>query len=366
VASPAVIFGGPSPEHDISVLTGLQAAHALAHAGRAPTCLYWSKGNDWFEVDATLEAPDFADGPPRKARPLRVVTGTGGGFFGEGGALRKERPLPISVAVVCCHGTPGEDGTLQAALDLAGVPYTGPDRAFAALGMDKLAFGEVCRAARLPVLPREAVIDDELWSPSFDGPYIVKPRFGGSSIGVAVAADAAAVSALARQSVHLRAGAVVEPYRPESADLEIAVRAFPSLDLSAIARPVRGGEIYSYREKYIGGQGMLSAPRELNPDLPEATVKLVREAATAIAKVARVRGVARVDFLAEGEDVWVNEVNTIPGSLAKYLWEPAVPFVALLDSLIAEASARPTVTWTTDGADGTALRSAGSIAAKLG
>jgi D-alanine-D-alanine ligase len=366
VASPAVVFGGPSPEHDISVLTGLQAARALANAGRAPTCLYWSKGNGWFEVDPSLEGKDFADGPPRKARPLRLVVGVGGGFVGEGGALRKERPLAIAAAVVCCHGAPGEDGTLQAAFDLAGIPYTGPDRAWAALGMDKLAFGEVCRAAGLPVLPREAVLEDSAWSPSFDGPYIVKPRFGGSSIGVAVASDAAAVIAVSRQSVHLRAGGVVEPYRPESLDLEVAVRAYPTLEVSAIARPERRGDIYSYREKYVGGDGMLSAPRELNPDLPEATAKLVREAATAIAKVARLRGVARVDFLVEGDDVWVNEVNTIPGSLAKYLWEPAVPFVALLDSLVAEALAKPTVAWTTEGADGTALRSAGSIAGKLG
>jgi len=366
VASPAVVFGGPSPEHDISVLTGLQAARALANSGRAPTCLYWSKGNDWFEVDPALEGSDFADGAPRKARPLRLVVGTGGGFFAEGGALRKERPLAISAAVVCCHGAPGEDGTLQAALDLAGVPYTGPDRAFAALGMDKLAFGDVCRGAGLPVLPRATVPADGAWSPSFDGPYIVKPRFGGSSIGVAVASDAAAVAALVRQSVHLRAGAVVEPYRSSSTDLEIAVRVYPALELSAIARPERGGEIYSYREKYVGGEGMLSAPRELDPDLPDPVVKLVREAATAIARIAPVRGVARVDFLVEGDDVWVNEVNTIPGSLAKYLWEPAVPFVALLDAMLEEAAATRTVAWTTDGADGTALRAAGSIAGKLG
>jgi len=366
VASPAVLFGGPSPEHDISVLTGLQAARALANAGRAPKCLYWSKGNDWYEVDASSEGRDFDDTVPRSARRLRLVLGAGGGFFGEGGTLRKERPLAISAAVVCCHGRPGEDGTLQAALDLAGTAYTGPDRAAASLGMDKLAFGEVCRGAGLAVLPREAVLEDRGWAPSFEGPYIVKPRFGGSSIGIAVAADGAAVAEICRQGVHLRDGAVVEPYRPASIDLEISVRTYPSLELSLIARPERQGDIYSYREKYVGGEGMLSAPRELSPDLPEPTVKLVREAAAAVAKLARLRGVARVDFLVEGDDVWVNEVNTIPGSLAKYLWEPAVPFVALLDAMLEEARARPTVAWTTEGADGTALRAAGSIAGKLG
>jgi D-alanine-D-alanine ligase len=366
VASPAVVFGGPSPEHDISILTGLQAARALANAGRAPTCLYWSKSNDWFEVEASLEGRDFADGAPRKARPLRLVVGAGGGFYGEGGALRKERPLAVSAALICCHGAPGEDGTLQAALDMAGIPYTGPDRAWAALGMDKLAFGEVCRGAGLPVLPREAVLEEDGWSPSFAGPYIVKPRFGGSSIGVVVAADAAAVSALARQSVHLRAGAVVEPYLPGSVDVEIAARTHPCTELSSTAKPARRDGIYSYSEKYVGGEGMAGAPRELNPDLPEPSAKLVREAATTIARVCRLRGVARVDFLLDSDAVWVNEVNTIPGSLSKYLWEPSVPFLSLIDAMLDEAVARPTVAWTTEGADGTALRSAGSIAGKLG
>jgi len=367
VPSPAVIFGGPSPEHDISILTGLQAARALAGAGRTPTCLYWSKTNDWFEVDPALEGVDFADGVPRKARPLRLVVGAGGGFVGDGGALRKERPIAISAAVVCCHGAPGEDGTLQAALDLAGVRYTGPDTAGAALGMDKLAFGEVCRGAGLPVLPREVVLDDAGWAPSFAGPYIVKPRFGGSSIGIVVAADAAAAAAATRHSVHLRAGAVIEPFRDGAADLEVAVRSAPVLALSAISRPERAGGIYTYREKYVGGEGMVSAPRELNPELPGSAAKVVREAATTVATIARLRGVARVDFLLDGDAVWVNEVNTIPGSLAKHLWvDPVVPFIDLLDAMIAEAAARPTTHWTTDGADGTALRSAGTIAGKLG
>jgi D-alanine-D-alanine ligase len=367
VPSPAVVFGGPSPEHDISVLTGLQVARALAAAGRAPTCLYWSKTNDWFEVDPGLEGADFADGVPRRGRALRLVVGSLGGFVADAGALRKERALPISAAVVCCHGAPGEDGTLQAALDLAGVAYTGPDAASAALGMDKLAFGEVCRGAGLPVLSREVVRGDAGWSPSFAGPYIVKPRFGGSSIGIVVAADVAAVVAATRQSVHLRSDAIVEPFRETAADLEIAVRTYPTPALSAIGRPERGSGIYSYRQKYVGGEGMVSAPRELNPELPGETAKVVREATMTVAAVARLRGVARVDFLLDGDDVWVNEVNTVPGSMAKYLWvEPKVEFVELIDAMLEEAVARPTTHWSTEGADGTALRSAGSIAGKLG
>jgi len=361
-----VIFGGRSPEHDISILTGLQVERALSAGGRSPTALYWSKTNEWFEVDAGLEASDFpVEGVPRKARPVRLVAGVG--FVADGGALRKDRALDITAAVVCCHGAPGEDGTLQAALDLAGVRYTGPDMAAAALGMDKLALGAVAESAGLRVLPRVGVMPDEGWAPPFAGPYIVKPRFGGSSIGIETVADAPTILALVRNSVHLRGGAVVEPYRAGADDLEIAVRTYPSLALSAISRPERSGAIYSYSQKYVGGEGMISAPREMNPDLPGEGEKVVREAATTIASLSRLRGIARVDFLLDGEDIYLNEVNTIPGSLAKYLWvSPVVPFLQLLDDMLAEAVERPTTRWSTVGADGTALRSAGTIAGKLG
>jgi D-alanine-D-alanine ligase len=163
---------------------------------------------------------------------------------------------------------------------------------------------------------------------------------------------------------------VVEPYRADAVDLEIAVRTYPRLELSAISRPERtgaGGEIYTYQQKYVGGEGMASSPREVNPALPGETAKLVRETAVAVAQLARVRGVARVDFLLDGEELFLNEINTVPGSLARHLWvDPPVPFATLLTDMLEEAVRVPTTFWTTAGADGTALRSAGTIASKLG
>src|SRR5690606_28848503 len=112
----AVIFGGPSDEHDISILTGLQVARALP--GDPPT-FYWSKAGEWYRVDPEAEAADFVDGVPRKAREVSFVAAPGGGF------VQKRRPVPIDVALIACHGGPGEDGTLQGALDLARIRYTG-------------------------------------------------------------------------------------------------------------------------------------------------------------------------------------------------------------------------------------------------
>lgn len=362
----AVVFGGPSPEHDVSILTGLLAARALTRAGRDAQAIYWSKTAEWFAVDADLEAEAFAEGVPRGARPLRLVVGRDGGFVSEG--LGRRRPLEVTAVVNCCHGGPGEDGALQGALDVAGVRYTGPTVAGAALGMDKLAFAAVMHAEGLPHLPCSLVDRADAVAP-FPGPYIVKPRFGGSSIGIEVVEDHDSVMAFVRSpQPALREGAVVEPYRAGAVDLQVAVRRHPALELSAIERPVRAVEagILGYRDKYVAGEGMAGAARELPARIPEATEKLIREYASRIAVLAGVRGIARIDFLADGDEVFVNEINTIPGSLSKHLWvDPEVPFSTLLADMVEEARTVPARRYSTSGADGSILRSAGSIAGKL-
>ncbi len=364
--SAGVIFGGPSPEHDVSILTGLQAGRALS--GDA-TAVYWDKLGSFWEVDTASEAADFLDGAPKGSRPLRLVAGGAGGGFvtAKAGVLGKDKPLSVDAFVNCCHGGPGEDGTLQGSLDLAAVAYTGPTVAGAALGMDKLAFGAAVVAAGLPSLPR-ALLSAEGGPPLFDGPYIVKPRFGGSSIGIEVAGDWSTAQALLRTSVHYRSGGVVvEPYRPSSFDLEVGLRTYPSLQTSAIARPLRSSgsaEILGYRDKYLGGDGMVSAPRQLPAQISPAMEKAVFEASRVVAALAGLRGVARLDFLVDGDDLYVNEINTIPGSLAKYLWD--MPFATLLADMLAEATAVPAFHYDSTGADGLALRSAADIASKLG
>jgi len=372
-ATVAVVFGGPSPEHDVSILTGLQVARTLAGAGRDVFGLYWSKTGDWYRLPPTLEASDFLDGVPSGADELRLGigggNGSGGGFAEIGGRLGRSRPVVFDVAVICCHGGPGEDGTLQGALDLAGIAYTGPGVAAAALGMDKLAFAGLVRDARLPALARR-LLDPSMTDPGFPGPYIVKPRFGGSSLGIDLVEDMATAVARLGANSHLRQGAVIEPYRPDLFDLNVAVRLWPEPALSAIERPLRStgsAEILGYADKYVGGEGMASAPRELPAQLPATMTGAIRSAALEIARLALVRGVARIDFLSDGESWFVNEVNTVPGSLARYLWvDPPVSFLELIDTMVDEAQQRPTSRPNAAGADGTVLRSAGGIAAKLG
>jgi D-alanine-D-alanine ligase len=384
----AIAFGGPSPEHDVSILTGLQAARALqggdAGPGREPGAgptgerevigLYWAKTGEWYRVSPSLEAEAFLEGVPRRAEALRLVVAEEGGFV-SAGRMGRAKPLVVDVVVNCCHGGPGEDGTLQAALDLAGIPYTGPTVAGAALGMDKLAFAGVVEGAGLPCLARQSLeVEGDI---GFSGPLIVKPRFGGSSIGVEVVEDAETARARLGANPHLRRGAVVEPYRPDLFDLNVSVRRWPDPEVSAVERPLRTGSpsgspsgsssgILGYADKYVGGEGMASAPRELPAQVPEELADELRRQASVVSELCQVRGVARIDFLSDGRQLYVNEINTIPGSLARYLWvDPPLDFTTLLGDMVDEARRRPSSQYTTVGADGSVLRGAGSIAAKL-
>ncbi len=357
MTSPAVVFGGPSDEHDISILTGLQVSHALTEA----VVFYWSKGGQWFQVDGDSEAADFVDGPPRRARAVNLIPELGQGFVAK-------KPIPVSAVINCCHGGPGEDGTLQGMLDLAGLRYTGPGQAASALGMDKFAFGAAMAAAGMPTLPRVLVAGASSEPPDFEGPFIVKPRFGGSSIGIEVVADWTTATALVRSSTYFGNGGVVEPFLADSRDLQLAVRTWPALELSAIEAPIRAGEgIYSYSQKYLAWGGEVSGGRELPARLDRDTQTTIRDLAQRVVVAAGLRGVCRIDFLELDGQVWVNEVNTIPGSMGAYLWiDPPISRPALFKAMLEEAIASPARKFSIAGSDGTALRSAGTIAGKLG
>ncbi|MGH8958180.1 MAG: D-alanine--D-alanine ligase family protein [Acidimicrobiia bacterium] len=355
MSRPAVVFGGPSDEHDISILTGLQACHALSDV----EAFYWSKGGEWFQVSADAEAADFTEGPPRKSRPVQLIPSVNHGFVGR-------RPIAVSAVLNCCHGGPGEDGTLQGIFDLAGLRYTGPGQAASALGMDKLAFGAAMAGAGLPTLDRSLVIEGE--GRAFGGPYIVKPRFGGSSIGIEVVEDWATAMALVATSPFYGSGGVAEPFLAESRDLQLAVRTWPRVELSAIEAPTRGGSgIYSYSQKYLAWGGEVGGGRELPARLSVELQSEIAELSRRVTAAAGLRGVCRIDFLERDGEVWVNEVNTIPGSMAAYLWiDPPLARRELFGAMLDEALAGPVRRFSIAGADGTALRNAGTIQSKLG
>jgi D-alanine-D-alanine ligase len=349
---PAVLFGGPSPEHDISVTTGLMAARTIG----ACHAVYWDKAGRFHLVEEGLEPVDFADGVPRRAKDLRFVAEPGGGF------TSRKRSLDISVIVLATHGGPGEDGTLQGLLDLVGYRYSGPGQAGSALGMDKLAFGAAVERLGLPSLPRLLLGDEP---PPYPGPYIVKPRFGGSSIGIEVVEDHATAVSFAAGSPHHADGTVIEPFLDGARDLQVAIRFHPDAQTSSIEAPIpAAGGVYSYEQKYLAWDDSTGVSNP-HADLPVELDGAVRRMALSVGRMIGVRGIARVDFLLMDDELMVNEINTIPGSLSGALWAP-IGREELLRDVVQELEAGTPRRYSTHGADGTALRNARSIASKLG
>ncbi len=359
-----VVFGGTANEHDISILTGLQAERVLAGAGVTVQPVYWSRTDEWFLVPTGLEARDFIDGVPSGAKKLELRIGAkkGSGFYVEGG-LGGGKLLETGPIMSCFHGGAGESGGAQALFELLGLKATGGTVSAAALGMDKLAFGGVMEAAGVPALKRTLLSAEA--PPPFDGPYIVKPRFGGSSIGIEVVEDWETAVALLATSPDLREGAVVEPNRPDLFDLNVSVRTAPTLAVSEIEKPLRpaDGAIFSYAEKYLRPEGLSAAPREFPADISPELRATIQSLAARVVELSGLTGILRIDFLSDGTEAFVNEVNSIPGALALYLWPDTPPADVLVAALEEAQRARPRATGNYE--VGVALRAAGGIAGKL-
>jgi D-alanine-D-alanine ligase len=366
MAQLGVTFGGPSPEHDISILTGLQAARALAEAGHEVACLYWTKAGSWLRVPVESEAKDFLDATPRGAGELELHIPEG---FVERRRVRSAE-LSLEAVLNCCHGGPGEDGTLTGMLALAGLKVSGPRPQACALTMDKLATAGVAAACGVPTIPTVLLASGDQPDGLPKTPWVVKPRFGGSSLGVeAGVEDLETARSLAWHGVG-RSGTLIQPMLEGWNDVNVSVRTHPTVAVSEAERPLRTHDgIYGYQDKYLaGGAGMDAAPRELPAVLPAGVKERIDGYALRLVDAMGLSGAPRIDFLWDGDDdVVLCEVNAIPGAWGAYLWQASgVPRTQLYQDLIAEAMAGPVLDpqWTST-TDGRALRTAGSIAAKL-
>jgi D-alanine-D-alanine ligase len=370
----AVFLGGRSPEHDVSVITGLQVLKALDQQRFAGFPVYVNPHGQWFTGEPLSERRNYL--PDARLQAELTEVGLALGEAGRGmlmpkrvGLFARRTAIEFDVALLAFHGLGGEDGNMQGLLETAGVPYTGMRTLASAVLMDKVATKRILRGADLPLLPYAVVRRVSGGLPSADAlskmlgnigfPCIVKPVHLGSSIGVGKADDLDEVRALLPTIFRLDNAALVEQFIPNLVEYNLAVmRVGGEVRTSAIEQPKRAEELLDFRQKYLSGgegkggtkgegtasQGMLSLTRDINPQLaPEFEERLRRWAITAF-DVVDGTGAPRIDFYcnaATGE-AWLNEVNPIPGSFGYFLWEAARPplgFTALLSLLIDEAVA---------------------------
>lgn len=351
----AVIFGGVSVEHEVSILTGLQALYALRASRHTAYPLYIDKQGRWYTGEALRELETFRnlEALARKAvcvAPIR--TPQGDVVVQELDAPRWRRPKrwPLDVALLALHGGEGENGGLQGLLETLDVPYTGSGVLGSALGMDKVVTKFLCLANQLPVLPfvwfreRDWERDPEqylLRAEELGYPLIVKPARLGSSIGIGWVEHRAALEEAIELAFRFDDKVLIEPALKERQEVNCAVLGTPSeARVSVCEEPLGLDAVLSYTDKYLRGdpqKGMAGAERRIPAAISAEQARQLEELALRVFQLFELSGTARVDFLIDRRTgaVYINEVNTIPGSLAFYLWERSdLPFAELLEQLI--------------------------------
>lgn len=364
-----MIFGGRSVEHEVSVITGHQAMAALPSDRYTPVPIYIAKNGQWYTGEALRKLDNFRDleklvtmvepitfSVNRPAPGLLVQRGGRRGLFGAGGPQIVVEPIDVAFPLI--HGSHGEDGTLQGLFELADLPYVGCDVAASALTINKALTKGLLRAADLPVVD-EVVISRARWERDSAGvtaeveqrfgyPVYVKPARLGSSIGVSRAEDATAMAFALDVAATYDDLVIVEPSQEDIIEINCAVLGHgDELTVSVCEQPVSAGTL-SYEEKYLRGgkgKGMKGAQRLIPAPISATLTAAIQEAARRTFIAVGAAGVSRIDFLVrpEADQFFVNEINTLPGSLSFYLFEPAgVSFPALLDRLIEIAQQRAT------------------------
>jgi D-alanine-D-alanine ligase len=384
----AVLFGGPSVEHDVSIISAQQLM-AVMEPKHEPIPVYLARDGRWWTGDALREIGSFGRDAPAGAEPCELRLGRDGSPFAVPGGSRfkGDRDIQVDVAINSIHGTGGEDGSLLGALELSGLPYVGGGVTAAAVSMDKHLTKLVAAEAGLRVAPHTLIHRDEftrdrhavLERAGEQGlPCYAKPATLGSSIGVARVTRSEELEEALELCFELDRIALVEPALDDYVEVNVAIIGARSTELraSAVEQPVReADQALSFEDKYLRGrakggegksaagaakeggasEGMASAdrliPAPISDGAAEALVAAAKTAHTALGLF----GVVRYDFFlkdVEGApEVVLNEPNTVPGSFAFYLFEPAgLPFPELADTLLdiafAEAAERRATTRT--------------------
>ncbi|MDR3264297.1 MAG: D-alanine--D-alanine ligase [Clostridiales bacterium] len=331
-----VIFGGKSCEHDISVITALQA---LKNADREKYDIFPLYIKDGMYTGKALEdLKTYADFDGAKKALKKAEFVNGGIRFFKCPSFKKY--VKADCALICCHGGVGENGQLQGLLEFYGIPYTSAGTAAAAVFMDKTLTKEFAYANKLPILPYYVIKDGKAEMPNdLEYPLIVKPASLGSSIGISVAHNADELKSACDIAAQFDSKIIVEKALSDFTEINCAaVRDGGDIIVSECERPVSWKEFLSFDEKYGGGgDGMKGQRREYPAKIPNNIKKAVQNFTRAVYSHMDMKGSVRIDFLIDKTDgfVYLNEINTVPGSLAYYLFtENGITFKKLIGIMI--------------------------------
>ncbi len=353
----AMMFGGKSVEHEVSVISGIQAYLAMNTEIYDVIPVYMTKKNEMYVGDDIGKIECYKDINALLKRSTRVI------MINENDRVRlvehpvkrfgKRTEIDIDVAFPVVHGTNVEDGAFQGYLKTLGIPFVGCDVTASALGMDKYLMKAVLKDCGVPVLDAvmftlsdyadmESLLDRV--EKTIEYPVIVKPVNLGSSVGISVAKDRTALITSVDDAFRYATKILVERAVTQLREINCSVLGDENeATASECEEPLHTEDILSYEDKYVsnakssGSKGMASVSRKIPADLTPEKREEVRSMAVKAFRAMGCNGVARIDFIIDEADgsLYFNEINTIPGSLSFYLWEPiGVPYGELLDKMI--------------------------------
>lgn len=354
----AVFFGCRSVEHEVSIISAVQAIHAINREKYDVTPVYVAKNGEMYTGNGLLDIDKYKNLPELLKECSKVYfVREGDGVvmrFESSGIFSKRKDIRVDVAFPVVHGTNCEDGTMSGYFEFLGLPYVGCDILSAAVGMDKAVFKYVMKSAGLPVLDcvtfgsREYLADKAKITAEITEkigfPMIIKPVNLGSSIGITKVNSADELDSAVSLAVSFADRILAEHAISSRREINCSVLGDAGeCEASVCEEPFSYEDILSYGEKYFNkskngaGAGMASLSRKIPADLSEEKAAEIKELACRIFKAMNASGVVRIDFLldTEADKVYANEINTIPGSLAFYLWEASgVKYSELIDRLI--------------------------------
>lgn len=360
-----VIFGGETVEHEVSIISAIQAMNKIDEEKYEIIPIYITKDREWYTGEMLKDIDVYQDLSLIKKYSDNVIL-----YYKDGSyVLQKKKGLfkgivkEIDIAFPIVHGTNVEDGVLQGYLQTIGIPFVGPNVYSAVCGQDKVIMKSIWKSAGLPMTKYTWFYDTDYRQNSEEVlkdvkklkyPLIVKPATTGSSVGINVCEDEESLKTAIEEATQYDNKIIVEEVVTNLKEVNIAVMGnYENQKVSEIEEVLSGNKFLTYGDKYINGgkgklkgakvpvkntsKGMASANRKLPADINKKLREEVEEIATTAFKLLGTSGNARIDFLIDEKEnkVYINEINSIPGSLAFYLWDAKdINFTQVLEDMI--------------------------------
>ncbi len=356
-----VIYGSRTCEHEVSIISAVQMMRAADPELYDVIPIYISMRGQWFTGAPLMEMTTYSPFDENRKGLTRVsldmTPGSGALLCTDAprGLFHKETQRVVArldCVIPVMHGMHGEDGTLQGLLELCNLPYASSGVGASSIGMDKVLMKEFFRGGQFPVLPSVSFLRDE-WEADAERvlneiekalpyPVFVKPAMLGSSIGVSKAKDRDGLRDALELAYEFDRKTLVEQGLESPLELNCSVLGYGlETEASPIEMPISGGDLLDFSEKYLQGgsstKGMASLKRVLPAPIEEELKARIQQLSVDIFRHMDCKGVVRIDYMydAKTDGLYITEINTIPGSLAYYLWENAgVSYAELINRLV--------------------------------